>query len=633
MSFWRSLVNTYDYNESLAGEQMTKTFRNGNSKNYMLLPLAHTTQTAQIEVTVTPSGEFYHAEVIEKEITVIPFTEASGSKAGSALKPHMLHDKLMYVAGDFVEYTGEEKKAEAFHLYNQQLKLWVDSRFSTQTVEAIYNYINKAQLIRDLVDKKVLFLEPNGKLMKKWTGHSDDKPAIFKQVVNEQSAAFVRFKVHYPNEVYKNPWLDQQLFKKYTRYYLSLERKSELCFVMGQKLGVTETHPNKLRNSGDMAKLISSNDKDGFTFRGRFKNASEAMSISYLASQKAHNALKWLIDRQGFTIDSRVYLLWGDQQLDLPSPNDELPDLDGLLIEDEIESYSNDHLAQNYHLMLQGISNQKWHTADFEMVHIVELDAATAGRMAVVNYRSLGIEDYMEKIKKWQKRMLWNKTYYNTKEKKWFHSLNTFTLRDIATSAYSPRADKEMVMAAISRLYNCVLAGAQIPSDLVRNLYVRCCMPQAYEKMEYVQLLQVSTVVFADKYNQEAYSMTLQQSNTNRSYLYGRLLAVADVFEERLLKESMNNRPTNALRYMTSFSNKPATVWKTIFTQLQPYFVKASTRTFMGSWTENDTIQKKITEIIEQFAENDFCNKALDEQFIIGYYNQRAFEYAKKGDK
>src|SRR5699024_1739147 len=73
---------------------------------------------------------------------------------------------------------------------------------------------------------------------------------------------------------------------------------------------------NKIRHAGDKSKIISGNDKSGFTFRGRFTTPNEAASISYEVSQKAHNALKWLIQRQGEIIDNRVFLIWSSQEVE-----------------------------------------------------------------------------------------------------------------------------------------------------------------------------------------------------------------------------------------------------------------------------------------------------------------------------
>lgn len=638
MGIWHSLFETYNENEEIAGKSQTKVYRNGNQKEYMLLPTAHTTQTAHIEITLTPEGDLYSAEAIDKEITVLPFSEESGSRAGKSFKPHILHDKLMYVAGDFVQYTGELDKREGFENYRNQLKKWVESPFNNPTVTAIYNYISKSSLIADLVERKVLFCGENGLLLSKWLGDIENKPKIFKEVTGEQSAAFVRFKIHEVDKYTEVPWNSKELFDNYTNYYLSLEREVGLCFVTGEQKPLATSHPNKIRNSGDKAKLISSNDTSGFTFRGRFTESKEAMSISYEASQKAHNALKFLIDRQGFTIESRVFLLWGDRELDIPNVNETDEDFFDFdidlseLVEEEKEAYTKDLIADKFTRLIKGYKNEELSIEDLQMVHIVELDAATPGRMAVINYRSLEITEYLNKIKGWYQRVVTKKTYYNYNDKTWNTQLRTLSLREIVEKVYGPRPDSKMVMEGISKLYTCVLNGTEIPNHMVKKIFQRSCLPQAYEKIEYTQLLQVASTIFIDKYRDRGYSMTLQLENNNRSYLFGRLLAIVDVFEERQLKESSNNRQTNALRYMTAYSTKPSSVFKTIFAQLQPYFSRASTQGTEGKWNKNDFIQKKIGEVMNQFLEGEFSNQPLDEQFILGYYNQRASEYTKKGE-
>ena len=55
--------------------------------------------------------------------------------------------------------------------------------------------------------------------------------------------------------------------------------------------------------------MISSNDKTNFTYRGRFHDVGEAYTISYEASQKIHNALKWLIERQGVKVGDKEFVL------------------------------------------------------------------------------------------------------------------------------------------------------------------------------------------------------------------------------------------------------------------------------------------------------------------------------------
>ncbi|WP_035180660.1 type I-C CRISPR-associated protein Cas8c/Csd1, partial [Heyndrickxia coagulans] len=129
MSWLLNLYETYQANE----EQVGKIEKKRNDQEYTLLPVSHTTQTAHLEVQVTEDGNFYYAEVINDKkdaITLIPCTEESSSRAGSKIAPYPLHDKLIYVAGDFVAYGGKIKKEEPFSYYIQQLGEWANSPFS-----------------------------------------------------------------------------------------------------------------------------------------------------------------------------------------------------------------------------------------------------------------------------------------------------------------------------------------------------------------------------------------------------------------------------------------------------------------------------------------------------------------------
>ena len=66
--------------------------------------------------------------------------------------------------------------------------------------------------------------------------------------------------------------------------------------------------------------------------------------------------------------------------------------------------------------------------------------------------------------------------------------------------------------------------------------------------------------------------MALKQGETNRSYLFGRLLAVADQMERATFtKEEKGSRTTNAMRYMMKFSSRPSSTWKTLQEKLLPY--------------------------------------------------------------
>lgn len=108
MSWLLNLYETYESNLDLVG----KIEKKHNNQEYTLLPVSHTTQNAHIEVEITEDGEFHSATVIDNENTLIPCTEDSASRSGpGAVKmPYPLHDKLSYVAGDYVAYGGKINK-------------------------------------------------------------------------------------------------------------------------------------------------------------------------------------------------------------------------------------------------------------------------------------------------------------------------------------------------------------------------------------------------------------------------------------------------------------------------------------------------------------------------------------------
>lgn len=276
MSVLHALYNTYTNYEDKAGEVIAKPLKDGTMRTYMLLPFAHTTQTAHIEIYVTEQGEYHSAHVVQKESTVLPFTEDSGSRAGKVFSPHALHDKLMYVAGDYAAFMNEPDKKDAFLKYKEQLGSWAKSSYTHADVQAIYAYISKGTVIRDLVKEGVLHTDEQGLLLQKWTS-KEDKPDIFQVVASGQESAFVRFRVRKIDSV--PPWENKELFAKYMQYYMSTIHNVDLCYITGEESVRTMKHPNKIRNSGDKGKLISTNDESGFTYRGRFKSAKELSLI------------------------------------------------------------------------------------------------------------------------------------------------------------------------------------------------------------------------------------------------------------------------------------------------------------------------------------------------------------------
>src|SRR5699024_3086638 len=121
--------------------------------------------------------------------------------------------------------------------------------------------------------------------------------------------AFVRFDVFHKTPNDPVVWEDTNLFNEFITYLeTTTEMEMGYCYVTGKETLLTTQHGSRLRNAGDMSKLISANDSSGYTYRGRFAKSTEAVQIGYDVSQKAHHALRWLLQRQGTYVDSRYFV-------------------------------------------------------------------------------------------------------------------------------------------------------------------------------------------------------------------------------------------------------------------------------------------------------------------------------------
>ncbi|WP_100402874.1 type I-C CRISPR-associated protein Cas8c/Csd1 [Bacillus sp. FJAT-42315] len=618
MSWLLNLYETYEANLDHVGVIEKKY----NDKEFTLLPISHTTQNAHIEVNITEDGEFHSAVVIDKSdaSTLIPCTEESASRAGAKIAPYPLHDKLSYVAGDFVAYGGKIKKEEPFTYYIAQLEEWASSSYGHDKIKSIYKYLSKKQLIHDLVDEKVLFLDANGRLIDKWEKtyealHSE-KPAIFSVVSGGQESAFIRFNVHSPNDILTKIWKDKDVYDSFTCYYNELLSDEDLCYITGESLPSTDRHANKIRNAADKAKLISANDTSGFTFRGRFNKSHEVASISYEVSQKAHNALKWLIHRQGKIVDQRVFLVWENDDTNTPDPTEDTFSLVPVTAEKSKKiSFTNQEFAGEVAKALDGYRNDLKQRSN---INIIILDSATTGRLAVLYYRNMEKEIYLDRLVKWHSTCVWLHRYRKNDQGEFVQFYGAPATKDIAFAAYGPRANEKVVKGLMERMLPCIIDERKVPQDILNSAFYRASNPVSMDKWEWEKTLSITCALINQK---EEYNLALDTEKNDRDYLFGRLLAVADVLERRALG-SDETRASNAIRYMNSFSKHPARTWKTIQDSLQPYQARLGKKGL--------DLSKLIDEIASKMDYEDFNNKPLSGKYLLGFYSQRHELYQKK---
>lgn len=625
MSWLLDLYHTYQNNQALVGEPQQDHFGN----EYTLLPESHSYQVANIEVVITSAGDFYSAQVLPNKggNTLIPTTIDSASRSGKNPPPHPLQDKLQYVAGDLAEYSQEPERMKMFNdAYMTNLRAWCESDFSNDRVNSIYTYLKKKSLVADLIAHKILFVM-DGQLLPKWnrdlTDKYGEKPAIFASLgAVEQTSAFVRFTVHDPGDSVPDVWADKNVYQSFIDYYHQQLPNIGLDYVTGEEMPLTDKHPAKIRYGGDMAKLISGNDTQGYTFRGRFATKDQVATIGYDVSDKGHKALRWLITKQGRNFDGRVFLAWSGAEVTVPQPEDSSLSIfelsDDNLAEADTTDVTNANFAEQFNKALSGyLPKDNLKTQD--RVYIMVLDSATPGRMDITYYQTLDKEQYLNRLRQWHTSMVWYLNY--GKEKRFWGAPG---LRDIADAAFGSRAKSQLLNTSISRLLKCVVDNAPLPRDLIQQLYWQASRPLTMERWEWEKTISIACSVLRRYYKEEQFTMAIDKEQTDRSFLYGRLLAVADVLESGVLRTENSNRATNALRYMNAFSQRPLSTWKIIEQNLQPYISKLTPqlRTYYQSYFDeiNDKLQTTMTD------------DALDGKYLIGYHSQRFDLYQKKSE-
>lgn len=605
----------------------------------VLLPVSHSTANAQIEITLKADGTFVSATALSKEEgrnTIIPVTEDSGARA-NGISPMPLADKLIYIAGDYSKYA-EGKKADNsayFKAYIEQLQHWKDSEYSHQSVKAIYSYLTHKTLMKDLVENHVLQINAE-------TGMLEDKVNI---AGIQQADAFVRFRVYGETS---ETWLDKSLYNSFIAWNNEEMTSVGLCYATGRTDSVTYKHPSKIRNTGDKSKLISANDESGFTYRGRFADKIEAISVSYDFSQKMHNALRWLIQRQGISVvesgKKKESMLFDTLQLVVwTSSMQENPNIMGSAYDEDDEYYfEEEYIPDTEPKYRDFLRKSIFGTKDFEItskVMLMGVDAATTGRLSISIYEELEHSRLLEHLVKWHIETAAVRFYAKQRTNR----INSFAVREIINCAYGIEngsgfleTKPEIVKENVLRLLPCITQGRKIPADIVQNLVKKASNPLAYEHSYNHRIVIEAACGMIRKHNFEnldrkrgIISMAYDPNEIDRSYLFGCLLAIADAAEYATYDENdKKSRITNAKRYWSMFAKRPAATWAIIYDRLRPYLNKLGDSSI--KYTKMfDSIKSNLS--IEDYMDNS----PLSSAYLLGYhhYNAEIYKNSKKTEE
>lgn len=579
MGLLEKAYETYQCHKHLAGK-----VEEGKSP---LIPVAHIIQNIQIEVCINTNGEFVSANIIDKNdsASIIPVTIESGSRSGKYPPAHPLCDKIQYVNKDDTWQYRE---------YIDKLGKWKTSLYSDLKLDAIFSYTQNNSIKKDLDIYGITFKDND---MVRWR--------VIGQFEDYTTAC----------------WQDQVLFEKWKNYYIeNMHGEHDLCMLTGECTVISDSHPKGIVAANNNSKLISANDSQNFTYRGRFCTSHEALTVGYLPSQYVHNVLTWLTRNQGvrYVVGGRIFICWNPKGFTLPQGWRPF-----ILETPEIE-------PSNYKKkLLKSISGYKNDLPINEDVVIAAFDAATTGRLSLTYYSELKGHEFISRLEHWYSSCLW----YNGK-----FGLQNPLLDDIVKCAYGIsnlegnkfEVNEKIHREQFQRMLQCITEKAVLPADIVVMLTNKASRPQAYKNSHsstYIKLLFVTCALIRKYHNErlkrEEYALKLEKDKKDRSYQFGRLLAVMERVELTTF-DSDEQREANAIRLQSAFCERPMHYTEIIHQKLAPYFAKQKP----GARRYFKKLIGEIMAIIAEYPESEL-NKKLADTYLLGYYLQRNVFYEK----
>ena len=576
------MAQTYDRVAEIAGV--------ADERGNVLLPRNHMAKKTDVYVTLDSGGNFRRAAKDDLQIC-IPCTEDSASRSGKAIYPHPLHEELGYLAMD-------ENKRKA---YLAQISTWSKSH---PKVEVVHKYIVDATILDDLQ----------------------------KESIEVDAKTFIRFRVEAGLEdLEPDLWKDPDIAKAWQAHYSKSTSKGMLtCYVTGDIAAPADKHPKGINQSTHGAKLISCNDETNYTYKGRFTKAEQANAISAQASHKAHAMLKFLIATQGYKCDSQAVVAWAiDDGSALPDPFEGSLGLLSAVTKTDTEKQMDAQweiaadYAKQLRLALGGRGKATALNNRLRRIAVMAVDAATTGRMSITFYQALDENEYIERVIAWHESCSW---YFRGKDGRLYISAPSVD-RIIAAVYGEPTGESynKLKKGARERLLHHIVCGQPLDRVWMSAAVAGASQPFSYSKQgggwdkgRWENALSVTCAIVRKYYQKEGLTLGLDKSCTDRSYLFGRLLAIADRLESHARykqgESSTDKRATNAIRYMTAFASKPLRTWNQIYKQLNPYIQRLNG----AQW-----YQRQIDEVMGLFSPEHFSDKPLDGKYLLGYSLQR----------
>ena len=621
MSLLTALLDSYDY--ALENDMVGKPDHFGNT----LLPMYYNSMKSNgkniIELLLSKESDLLEARVLpEGETVQFPVTEDSVARS-SGVAPHPLVDSASYVIQD-----GEKRSAA----YMEQMENWL-AYDANDYVKIIRDFLKKPGML-DTVKKRLKDSEEGEEEKAKKSAASIDFEKVFFTFAIENYEGMKNVSVS------ENAAL-QGRYKAYVEYLNANDPEKEkiTCNLSGKEDYLCIKH-QPLMGTARLVSQITANDEN---YRGRFTTADQSIKIGMETSQKIHLMAKYLLSGQGtrrWLGEQANMVSWFSDDLSNaaefnPTKSAEVASsvksrLLALKQEKTDASMIADEMTED---IVKSFTNGKRMFSDDATYYIAIFDKISNGRVAAKYFRSLSASRLKENLVAWQEKYHWWGFSNENRDKEF-----TPSPRRMVLAAYGVERDGMLEIAKNDFLKNqyqnivtALVEGRAVPRNFEKALALNIRHRQNYDKT-WMEVLFCALAVLKDKGGIK--DPMLNRENTDRSYLFGRLLASFEYLEESTFGEK-DERSTNAEKMWTSYTNHPATMMLRLRNLMIPYERKLERSDEalkrMAYFNAMREIREATNMLHESYNMDSVeVNRPLDYGFIFGYEAQRQAFYSGK---
>lgn len=609
----------------------------------VLLPVYHSSKKSagtndMVEVTLSEDGKFVKAEWMPKDqIAIFPVTENSIIRSGTTQAPHPLCDELSYLSKEL-----DPEKNKKYESIRQEWASYVEEEQPNRLLTILNNYLCQGTILMDCISS--LFSGLDYEIGKDYEISVNENEKIKKVPLKK---TFITFTVEMDESMEENLSVskDRELHQNYIDYV----RKNmgilpkEKCDVSGEMTYCVSRHRGLLGT----AKLVSISNHNE-TYYGRFNSGEEIIHIGYETSQKIHLMLKYLLEnnQNKRILGKDCYLVnWfsddignkeGINLIDSISPDEDQE-------EDEYDSPRS--FGGNLSVTVNEYITGKRSEIDSDgKFYIMILDKISNGRISIKYFRELPKSELFERVENWYNTTSW--PFYNHASGNLFQGTpSLFRYADAIfglenNKGYLECRNSKLRTKTVERLLACILEKRKFPRDLKNRMLNNLCNRSSYDKT-WNYALTVGCSVFKknqiDNQNKKEVSEMLDETKQERSYLYGRLLAIYEKIELDVQNtrdsDNKSRRATNAERLWSAFTKMPDRTLKILEGKVRPYKEILTKINYNSVKFYEGIIAEIMIQIRDAKDYEQNKNRALNEDFVFGYYAQKQNLYRKKETK